>query len=189
VRVMHHVADVEGALAEIRRVIRPGGTFLLEFANKRHLKAIARYLARRQEWNPFDPAPVEFVSLNYDFHPRWMRARLQEQGFDIQRTRTVSHFRVPLLKRLIPARALAALDGAVQWTGQWWMLTPSIFMRAAKPREASSGPLPGDDPLSLFRCPACTGQRWREAGSELRCGACGARWAIDDGIYDFKDAI
>jgi SAM-dependent methyltransferase len=197
VRVMHHVADVPGALAQICRVIRPGGSFVLEFANKRHLKAIARYLARRQPWSPFDLEPVEFVPLNYDFHPRWMRDRLQECGFEIERTRTVSHFRVPLLKRLVPARALAALDGALQRTGQWWTLTPSVFVRARKSvraqksvREAKDSDLiPDDHPLAFFCCPACGGKGWEEHTSELRCIRCGTRWARDDGIYDFKTAL
>lgn len=191
VRVIHHVADVPGALAQIYRVTRPGGTFVLEFASKYHLKSIARYLARRQAWNPFDLEPVEFVSLNFDFHPRWMRAQLQEQGFEVERTRTVSHFRVPLLKRLVPARALAALDGALQWTGQWWACAPSVFVRARRPvREGEDpGQVSDDDPVRFFRCPACGGERWQEAEFELRCQECGARWAIDDGIYDFKTPL
>jgi ubiquinone/menaquinone biosynthesis C-methylase UbiE len=190
VRVMHHVADVPGALAQIHRVLRPGGTFILEFASKHHLKSIARYLARRQAWNPFDLEPVEFVPLNYDFHPRWMRARLEEHGFAIERTRTVSHLRAAFLKRLVPARVLAALDGAVQWTGRWWTLTPSVFVRARAQQVGTNAVQGGDrDPSTLFRCPACGGGRWQEAGSELRCLSCGARWAIDDGIYDFKAPI
>ena len=126
------------------------GTFAVEFASKRHLKAILRYLLRRQAWSPFDPAPYEFVEMNFDFHPAWMRARLAEAMFHVKRTLTVSHFRLPLLKRLVPARALAALDGLCQPTGAWWQLTPSVFhqCRADKP--------PGIVPAELaFRCPAC----------------------------------
>jgi ubiquinone/menaquinone biosynthesis C-methylase UbiE len=48
VRVMHHMADVPGALRQIERVIRPGGAFVLEFASKLHLKSVARQLLRRQ---------------------------------------------------------------------------------------------------------------------------------------------
>ena len=35
-------------LAELGRVVRPGGALVLEFANKRNLKAIARQLLGRQ---------------------------------------------------------------------------------------------------------------------------------------------
>ena len=127
VRVMHHVADVPAALAGIAAILKPDATFVLEFANKRNLKAILRYLARRQAWSPFAPEPVEFVKLNFDFHPAWMEARLREAGFSVKNTLAVSHFRWALLKRLIPAKILAAADGAIQSVGAAWKLTPSIF--------------------------------------------------------------
>ena len=69
VRVLHHVADIPAALNQIAAILRPSGSFVLEFANKRNIKAIARYLLRRQDWSPFAPEPYEFVSLNYDFNP------------------------------------------------------------------------------------------------------------------------
>ncbi len=46
VRVLHHVADIPRAFAEIERVVRPQGAYVLEYANKRHLKAILRYWLR-----------------------------------------------------------------------------------------------------------------------------------------------
>ncbi len=195
VRVMHHMADVPRALAQIHRVIRPGGAFILEFASKYHVKSIARYLARRQDWSPFAPEPVEFVSLNYDFHPRWMRARLEEQGFEIELTRTVSHLRVPFLKRLVPARALAALDGVLQGSGQVWACAPSVFVRARRVRgaagqdvEASADSAPQElYPRTLFCCPNCAGSRWQVSESEMHCLDCDTHWEIDDGIYDFKN--
>ena len=47
VRVLHHLADVPHALAEMQRVIRPEGVAVLEHASKHHLKAIARWMLRR----------------------------------------------------------------------------------------------------------------------------------------------
>lgn len=181
VRTIHHAQDVPRALQQVGRVLSPAGTFILEFANKRHLKAILRYWLRRQTWNPFALEPVEFVELNFDFHPKWMAARLREKDFTIERRLTVSHFRVSLLKRLVPTRLLAAVDGLVQWTGNLWQLTPSVFVRARQ--EKSGPPSPAD---AFFRCPRCDGKSWQRTGSSLICETCGVRWAIDDGIYDFK---
>jgi SAM-dependent methyltransferase len=181
IRTIHHAQDVPLVIQQIRRVLAPAGTFILEFANKRHLKAILRYWLRRQTWNPFDPEPVEFVELNFDFHPKWMAARLQAADFTIERRLTVSHFRVSLLKRFVPARLLAAADGLVQWTGEWWQLSPSVFLRA---RQGKSGPPPPAD--GFFRCPHCGGMNWQRSEAALVCKTCGAHWAIDDGIYDFK---
>jgi SAM-dependent methyltransferase len=192
VRVMHHVADVPKALRQIARAIRPGGAFVLEFASKHHLKSLARWLLRRQDWSPLDPEPVEFVELNYDFHPRWMRDRLAEAGLIVERTRAVSTLRVPLLKRLVSAPRLAAADGALQWTGEVYALAPSVFVRAhraAGQAGAGSDASPGEpdlDPSMLFQCPACGGSSLRVEKTSLTCLSCGTRWTIDDGIYDFK---
>jgi ubiquinone/menaquinone biosynthesis C-methylase UbiE len=57
VRVIHHVVDVPALLAEVARILAGGGTYALEFASKRHLKAILRYALGRQRWSPFDPDP------------------------------------------------------------------------------------------------------------------------------------
>ena len=92
VRTIHHAADVSAVMRGVAQILAPGGTFVLEFANKRNLKAILRYLARRQEWSPFDREPVEFVKLNFDFHPAWMRERLSQAGLPVQEQRTASHF-------------------------------------------------------------------------------------------------
>ena len=94
-------------LEQIRRVLAADGCFILEYANKLNAKAILRYLLHRQDWSPFTPEPIEFVPLNFDFHPRTIRTWLQTAGFEIERQLTVSHFRVGLLKRLFPLKLLA----------------------------------------------------------------------------------
>ena len=183
VRVMHHLADVPAALAQIRRIITPNGVFVAEYASKRHLKAVARYLLRRQTWSPFQPAPYEFVPLNFDFHPAWMAEQFREAGFTLERELAVSHFRLPALKRLIPARRLAALDGAVQEIGAVWKLTPSLFARCTVPGTPTAAL-----PAQLFRCPNCGGDL--VAGDEtMDCQACGHRWPVRGGIYDFKEPL
>ena len=181
VRVIHHAEDPPTLLTEIARVMAGQGTFVLEFASKRHLKAIARYALRRQAWNPFDPEPVEFVDMNFDFHPAWMRDRLAEAMFHVKHQRTVSHFRLPLLKRWIPAAGLAALDGFCQPTGAWWQLTPSVFVQSQREGET-------EQPTSrlLFRCPACGSAELDESSEAVSCKACGRHWPVEDGIYNFK---
>jgi SAM-dependent methyltransferase len=183
VRVIHHVEDVPALLGEVARVLAGAGTFVLEHASKRHLKAIMRYLLRRQNWNPFDPEPYEFVAMNFDFHPDWIRQQLAESRFHVKRVLTVSHFRLPLLKRLVPAPLLAALDGLCQPTGAWWQLTPSVFLQA---RAGGSPASPGDE--LVFRCPACGHDGLDPVPSALCCPDCGRQWPIEDGVYNFRVA-
>ena len=184
IRTLHHMADAPLALHQVRQVLQPGAAFILEFANKRNLKAVLRYLSHRQTWSPFTHEPVEFTALNFDFHPKAVRKWLAESGFAIERLLTVSHFRVGFLKQLIPLRLLVAMDSAMQLTGNWWQLTPSVFVRTCttglNPAPASSG---------FFACPDCGHALPEEGTDALVCPACARRWTIRDGIYDFRDKI
>jgi len=182
VRVLHHLQDVPCALEELSRVLCGGGSAVLEYANKRNIKAIARRALRRQDWSPFSPEPWEFVELNYNFHPDWMQDRLRESGFLIERERAVSYFRLGALKKAVPARALAALDGWFQPTARWGPYSPSVFVRA---RALAGGPLAGD---VLFRCPACGGSPLEEGKEACRCAQCGRAWPIENGIHILKTA-
>jgi SAM-dependent methyltransferase len=183
VRVMHHLANVSCALAELQRVMRPEGVAILEHASKQHLKAIVRWLLRRQRWNPFDPQPVEFAELNFDFHPHWVRQQLTAAGFWAETTRSVSHFRIPLLKKLVPPHWLATLDSMAQPTGQWWQLTPSVFVRA-RAQKTSVEP-----PEGFFSCPICRSASLLSQAKALVCAGCGRHWRTDGGIYDFKTPL
>jgi len=183
VRTLHHAADAPAVLRGIADILGPGGTFVLEFANKLNLKAIARYLLRRQSWSPFDHEPVEFAALNFDFHPRWMWTQLEQAGLRREATRTVSHFRIGFLKRLVTARLLAALDALAQPTGALWQLSPSVFTRAragAVKSVAAEG--------AFFRCPACGEPLGAPPQDEFRC-ACGKIWRREDQIYNFRDPV
>ena len=184
VRVVHHVEDVPALLGEVARVLAGGGTYVLEFASKRHLKAIFRYALRLQRWSPYDLAPYEFVEMNYDFHPTWMRERLAGAMFHVKRCLTVSHFRLPVLKRLVPPRVLAFLDSVCQPTGRWWQLTPSVFLLCALDKPVHDAP--GD---LRFRCPGCGSDSLDETSAAVVCDTCGRRWPIEDGIYNFKEPL
>jgi len=183
IRVLHHIADPTLALSQISRVMDTGGVFILEYANKKNLKAILRYLLRVQGWSPFTLDPVEFVPLNFNFHPKAVRAWLGEANFTLQRQLTVSHFRIKILKRLLPTKLLVGLDSISQFTGKWWQLTPSVFTMSTA-GGGSSSPKPDED--ALFRCPTCEHDLTSSSESQMVCGGCGAIWPIVDGIYDFR---
>jgi len=181
VRTLHHAADAPAVLRGIADILGPGSAFVLEFANKLNLKAIARYLLRRQTWSPFDPEPVEFVALNFDFHPRWMWTQLEQAGLRREAVRTVSHFRIDLLKRLLPTRLLTALDALAQPTGTLWQLSPSVFTRA-RAGVGKSAAAPG----AFFRCPACGEPLGSPPQAEFHC-TCGKVWRREGHIYNFRD--
>ncbi len=184
VRVMHHLQAPALALAEIRRVLQPDRTFVLEFANKRHLKAILRFLLRQQRWNPFTPEPYEFVPLNYDFHPAWMHTQLRQAGLIPEQQLAVSTFRLHAFKRRVAPARLAAWDALLARPLARLRLSPSLFVRCRNQKSASSSRLNA----ALFRCPTCGATIGHETDAPLICRRCGGRWPLVNGIYDFRSS-
>jgi ubiquinone/menaquinone biosynthesis C-methylase UbiE len=181
VRALHHAADAPAVLRGASSMLSPVGAFVLEFANKRNLKAILRYLSSRQSWSPFDEEPVEFVPLNFDFHPAWIRRHLEQEGLRIRERRAVSTFRLALLKRLLPTHLLVTLDTVCQPMGELLPLSPSVFVRCDADAGRSEGP-----EGALFRCTSCNSIGIEETERSLSCTNCGVSFPMQDGIYNFK---
>jgi len=181
IRTLHHMADAQAALSQVEHVLQTNSIFVLEFANKRNLKSVARYLLGRQKWNPFSPEQVEFEKLNFDFHPKTIRRWLRELDFKIQRSLTVSHFRMGWLKRHIPLKLLVGLDSLLQWSGSWFQYTPSVFVKnqllLQKP-DAKSG--------TFLKCPNCGSAQLDEKRGVVACQGCKRKYPILNGIYDFR---
>jgi ubiquinone/menaquinone biosynthesis C-methylase UbiE len=180
IRTLHHMADAPAALEQVKRVMQPGGTFILEFANKRNLKAMLRYFIRKQDWSPFSAEPVEFAALNFDFHPRAVFAWLKNLGFSVEKILTVSHFRMGVLKRAFSPAFLVKLENLIQWTGRFWQFSPSVFLRAQAGGEAGQQPAAG-----FFACPACQSPL-QDTPPLITCPNCGRAYPVSNGIYDFR---
>lgn len=186
VRTLHHAADAPALFRELGRVAQPNGVYVLEFASKHNLKAMVRYATGRQTWSPFDPEPIEFVDLNYDFHPQWIEEQLAQAGFAPGTRLTVSHFRFGPIKKIVPTGLLVSLDSLAQRTGDWWQLSPSVFVRSRY-----TGPGKAAAEGTFFACPQCRTPLGAPEGDLLICGnpACGARWRVTDNLYDFKEPV
>jgi SAM-dependent methyltransferase len=179
IRTLHHMADAPKALQQVERVMQPGGTFILEYASKQNLKAIARWMLFMQKWNPFSPEPVEFAELNFDFQPGAVHGWLRDCGFKVERILTVSHLRANIFKKILPLSWMVKMDALFSLTGNWWQLTPSVFVQ--------NRDLRGKQPASgFFRCPACQSDSLTEAGEVIICNQCHRTYSRAGGIYDFR---
>ncbi len=181
VRVLHHIADIPTALAEVHRILKPEGTYILEYANKRNLKEIFRYLLGRSQKRPFSHEPFEYLDMHFNFHPAYISASLREAGFVVEGELAVSLFRLPLLKRLFSPGVLAYLDGLVQKPTAGLKLSPSVFVAAQAVKEE------GGTSEALFRCLYCHAPL-QEEGKTLFCSGCGQEWRPKEGVYDFREA-
>lgn len=192
VRVMHHLADVATALQELARTLHTYSVSVFEYANKRNMKAIARWLLGKQFWSPFERDPIEFVELNYDFHPLWMEQTFASAALKIDQQLAVSHFRLPFLKKYIAPENLAKLDRKLFRVGGNFPIAPSVFVQSTRTIacERSIAETSGDGVTHLFRCPICTVEEFiTKIPSQLVCRNCNARFAKKDGVWDFKDAL
>lgn len=181
IRVLHHFENVPAVIQGIRRVMAPRGTFILEFANKHNLKAIVRHRLGRQPWNPDTPEPVEFVELNYNFHPTYIQRELEQASFVTDKRIPVSFLRSGLLKRTLPTSVMVGVDRLLQKTGS--LVAPSIFTL----NQVVGNTPDQTDVEDLFADPRNGGALRRE--EDMLVAADGVRWAIRDGIYDFKQPV
>jgi SAM-dependent methyltransferase len=181
IRTLHHMADVPRVLNQVHQALQPRAIFILEYANKRNLKAMLRFWFGIQSWNPFDLEPVEFAKLNFDFHPCRIREWLSQSRFFLERQLAVSYFRLEILKRFVPISLLVAMDGLAQWTGKWWQFSPSVFVRARAVGDSELAP-----PGAFFRCLQCDASPLEEQADRVICPSCGSQWQIKDGIYVFR---
>jgi SAM-dependent methyltransferase len=180
IRVLHHVEQVSAAFEEVARCLRGGGAYVLEFANKRNLKSILRYVARKQSENPFGQDPYEFIELNWNFHPDYVAEGLRASGLEPQAWRAVSHFRAQTLKQRLSSTSLARLDDRIGGALAGLALAPSQLVKSL---HLKGGPVN----QALWRCPRCAHEPLIAESGAVPCPKCGARWPIIDGVHVFRE--
>lgn len=104
-KVLAHVPDIRGALAEMARVLRPGGHLVAEFYNRRSLRRLAKAAGR--------PGRISEKRDESEVYTRWDTEEdilgYLPQGIVLERwcgvrvfTPTAAAFRVPGLSRILP---------------------------------------------------------------------------------------
>lgn len=133
VRVMHHVEEVPAFFRQVNAALNDGGVFIFEYANKKNLLEICRWLLRRPNIAPFAYLPTRRgAGIFYNFHPRYIQDTLKAHGFIIEQELAVSIFRNKFLKKLCGTRLLIRLERLLQKPLAHLHPSPSVFVKARK---------------------------------------------------------
>ena len=139
VRVTHHLRYMEKAMAELYRVLKPGGVAVIEVANKRTLPKMARFVTGRSKVNPFDKKVANYkeISANgfYNYHPKYVEEIFDKVGFSKEKVLSVSNFRNKALKKILKTNNLVKMEDKAQSVLAPIRFAPSIYYKLRKPEK------------------------------------------------------
>ncbi|MCI4326948.1 MAG: class I SAM-dependent methyltransferase [Thermoplasmata archaeon] len=171
VRVFHHIRDPRGFLAELRRVLAPGGMLLLGYAPKPTVATLDRDVRDFLQGSPrrITLSRADSLELGSTAFPivvatqEKVREEVRDAGFEVTRELAVGPER---LSRWLPVsfRGRAAL----RWPASF--LFPGRFLLARRTAQGAA-PFPAFDGIVV--CPCCRAPvgPLPDPG-EIRCGNC-----------------
>lgn len=141
VRVLHHIPDPFEAFNIVNKLLRPKGYFLLEFANKTHLKANISEMVKGDITYPIEIFQKDIRSKKniqkntlpfINFHPDDIFEKLNKAGFEIIEVRSVSNIRSTTIKHRFPHELLLSIEKVLQLPLARIRFGPSLFVLARK---------------------------------------------------------
>lgn len=139
VRVTHHLKDMQKAMSELYRVLKPGGVAVIEVANKRTLPKMMRFVTGRSKVNPFDKKVANYKEISkdgfYNYHPKYVEEIFKNTGFRCERVLSVSNFRSRALKKVFKTNNLVKMEDVAQKALAPIRFAPSIYYKLRKPEE------------------------------------------------------
>lgn len=123
VRILHYLKSPEKGIQIARKLLKTNGYLVIEFPNALHGKARATKVIKRHD---------SHMNITNSFHPKDVKGILQNNGFEIVETRSVSNIRSSFLKKHLPINILLFLEKIFQTPFAKLEFGPSIFILAKK---------------------------------------------------------
>lgn len=138
VRILHHIPDPVAEFKEIARVLSDDGYFVMEFANYTHFRNRVKFALSGKK---FPEKPIDIRSeknINKDelpfvnHNPKTVMRQLAHAGLRVEKTLSVSNLRSPGLKKVLPKKAMLALENVMQKPLAGMYFGPSTFFLIKK---------------------------------------------------------
>ncbi|HLC92059.1 MAG TPA: class I SAM-dependent methyltransferase [Candidatus Saccharimonadales bacterium] len=138
IRVMHHLPDPNNEFKEIHRVLDDKGLFILEVANYAHGRNRLKHLIKGKKL-PTEPVDIRTDQYKNDneipfvnHNPKTVIKQLNNSGFSVLKTLSVSNLRSPLLKKILPQSGMLLVERILQPTLAKTYFGPSVFFLLKK---------------------------------------------------------
>jgi ubiquinone/menaquinone biosynthesis C-methylase UbiE len=138
IRVMHHLPDPSTEFGEISRVLSDEGYAIIEVANYAHGRNRLKFALKGKKL-PTEPVDIrsrahqtegEIAFVNHN--PHTVIKQLAHAGLKVDRILSVSNLRSPGLKKIMPKKAMLAIEGILQPTLANSFFGPSVFFMVRK---------------------------------------------------------
>ena len=138
IRVMHHLPDPSNEFREIARTLADDGYAIIEVANYAHGRNRLKHMMKGKKL-PTEPVDIrsaahrneeEIPFVNHN--PHTVIKQLAHAGLKVDSILSVSNLRSPGLKKIMPKRAMLAIEGILQPTLANQFFGPSVFFMVRK---------------------------------------------------------
>lgn len=138
IRVMHHLPDPTVEFSEIARVLSDEGYAIIEVANYAHGRNRLKFALKGKKL-PTEPVDIrskahqnenEIPFVNHN--PHTVIKQLAHAGLKVDSILSVSNLRSPGLKKIMPKKAMLAIEGILQPTLANSFFGPSVFFMVRK---------------------------------------------------------